>query len=59
MARKSMYFDASRAVRELGLPQTPIEHAIEQAVRWFVDHGYLERGTLLGEPSPARMGDPS
>ena len=28
-----MYYDASKAVRELGLPQTPIEDAIEKAVR--------------------------
>ncbi len=40
MARKKMYFDASRAVRELEMPQTPVEVAVEQAVRWFVDHGY-------------------
>jgi len=28
-------------VRELGLPQTPIEKAIEDAYRWFKDNGYL------------------
>ena len=35
MAKYFMYFDASKAVRELGLPQNPVENALEQAVRWF------------------------
>jgi dihydroflavonol-4-reductase len=46
MARKKMFFDASKAVRELGLPQTPVETALERAVRWFADHGYVRRGGL-------------
>lgn len=41
LARHTMYFDPSKAVRELGLPQTPVEEALERAVRWFRDHGYL------------------
>lgn len=41
MSRKKMFFDASKAVRELGLPQTPVEEAFERAVRWFYDHGYV------------------
>jgi dihydroflavonol-4-reductase len=44
MARKKMYFDASKAVRELGLPQTPVEAALERAVRWFYDNGYVLEG---------------
>lgn len=43
MARKRMYFDAGKAVRELGLPQTPVEEALERAVRWFREHGYVRR----------------
>lgn len=35
MARKRMFFDASRAVKELGMPQTPIEQALAEAVDWF------------------------
>jgi dihydroflavonol-4-reductase len=35
MAKKFMYFDSSKAVRELGLPQSSIEEALEKAVRWF------------------------
>jgi dihydroflavonol-4-reductase len=40
MARKHMYFSAAKAVRELGLPQTPVEQALREAVDWFVAHGY-------------------
>jgi dihydroflavonol-4-reductase len=35
MSQKAMYYDSSKAVRELGLPQSPIEKALEKAVRWF------------------------
>lgn len=41
MSRHAMYYDSSKAVRELGLPQTPVEKAIEKAVRWFQDEGYV------------------
>lgn len=37
------YFDCGKAVRELGIPQTPIEEALRKAVIWFRDHGYLKR----------------
>lgn len=43
MAAHPMYYDASKAVRELGLPQTPVVRAIEKAVRWFKDNGYVHR----------------
>jgi dihydroflavonol-4-reductase len=36
-----MFFDASKAVRELGLPQTPVRQAFEDAVRWFEERGYV------------------
>jgi dihydroflavonol-4-reductase len=35
MSRKAMYYDAGKAVRELGLKQSPIEGALERAVDWF------------------------
>lgn len=35
MSRKKMFFDSSKAVRELGLPQTDTAVALERAVRWF------------------------
>jgi len=35
MSRQAMYYDAGKAVRELGLKQSPIEGALERAVNWF------------------------
>jgi dihydroflavonol-4-reductase len=35
MSSHVMYYDAHKAVRELGLPQTPIEQALTAAVNWF------------------------
>lgn len=40
MAKYRMYYDCSKARRELGLPQSPVETALEKAVRWFREHGY-------------------
>lgn len=40
MAKYVMHYDSSKAVRELDLPQTPPEVALEKAVRWFRDNGY-------------------
>jgi dihydroflavonol-4-reductase len=40
MARKFMYFDSSKAVRELGLPQSPVRDALCKAVEWFRANGY-------------------
>ena len=41
MAAHHMYFDSGRAVRELGLPQTPVKDALERAVEWFRTNGYV------------------
>ena len=35
------YFTPAKALRELGLPQSPLEPAVERAYRWFCDHGML------------------
>jgi dihydroflavonol-4-reductase len=40
MARKTMFFDCGKAIRELGLPQSPPEGALARAVHWFREHGY-------------------
>lgn len=32
-----------RAIRELGLPQTPLEEAFAEAVRWFRENGYVKK----------------
>lgn len=41
MARHRMFYDPGKAVRELGLPQTPAEEALRRAVRWFEETGYV------------------
>ena len=40
MAAKKMFFDPSKAIRELGLPQTPVRQALADSVTWFRDNGY-------------------
>ena len=40
LAKKRMFFDASKAQTELGLPQTPVEEGLAEAVGWFREHGY-------------------
>ena len=35
MSRQKMFYDASKAVRELGLPQSDIDLALKEAVQWF------------------------
>ena len=42
MAGKKMFFDSGKAVRELGLPQGPIEEALAKAVFWFRQNGYVK-----------------
>ncbi len=43
MAGKMMFFDSTKAIRELGLPQTPVEEALREAVEWYWAHGYAPR----------------
>lgn len=43
MARNKMWFDAGKAVRELGLPQTPPEQAFTDAVAWFRANGFVKK----------------
>lgn len=40
MAKYKMHYDCSKAIRELGIPQTPPEVALGKAVSWFKSHGY-------------------
>ncbi len=42
-ARKFRHFDCSKAIRELGLPQTPVDEALEKAARWFRQNGYAQQ----------------
>ena len=37
---KPAYVSCEKAINELGLPQSPVEQALAEAVTWFEDHGY-------------------
>lgn len=40
LSRRYEFFDPSKAVRELDLPQTPTREALLKAVDWYRRHGY-------------------
>ncbi|HEU5070187.1 MAG TPA: hopanoid-associated sugar epimerase [Verrucomicrobiae bacterium] len=42
MARYKMWFNPAKAIRELGLPQTPPKQALADAVAWFKVNGYAK-----------------
>jgi len=41
MARHKMFFSPTKAIRELGLPQTPPREALAEAAQWFRDQGMV------------------
>jgi len=41
MAKEQMFYDSSKAVRELGLPQNPVRQALADSIEWFSAHGLL------------------
>jgi dihydroflavonol-4-reductase len=42
MAKDKMWFNPAKAIRELGLPQTPPKQAFADAVAWFRANGYAK-----------------
>lgn len=42
MAKYKMFFNPAKAVRELGLPQTPPRQAFAEAIEWFRANGYAK-----------------
>jgi dihydroflavonol-4-reductase len=42
MARYKMFFNPAKAIKELGLPQTPPRDALHDAVVWFKANGYVK-----------------
>ncbi len=44
LARRPFAFDSSKAIRELGLPQSDIETAFHKAIEWFYSKGYVKTG---------------
>lgn len=43
IGKMTEWYDCSKAVNELGLPQTPIDVTIKKALNWFSENGYLTR----------------
>jgi dihydroflavonol-4-reductase len=43
MAKYKMFFSPAKAIRELGLPQTPPRQALADAVQWFRENGYVKK----------------
>lgn len=43
LSKKKMFFDTTKAVHDLGLPQTPVREALRKAVVWFIENGYVKR----------------
>ncbi len=43
MAKYKMFFNPAKAIRELGLPQTPPKQALADAVEWFRAQGYVKK----------------
>jgi dihydroflavonol-4-reductase len=43
IGKMTEWYDCSKAVNELGLPQTPIELTIRKALNWFEENGYLHK----------------
>jgi dihydroflavonol-4-reductase len=42
IGRMTEWYDCSKAINELGLPQTPIEDTIRKALEWFKANGYIK-----------------
>jgi len=44
IAQHMMFVDASRAQKELGFQPGSVKAALERAVRWYIDNGYVTKG---------------
>ena len=38
------YYSVAKARKELNLPATPIQTAVEDTIQWFKENGYLNNG---------------
>lgn len=47
MARHKMYVSSAKAERELGYRPGPVEPALERAIRWFMENGYVRSGSKV------------
>ena len=55
IAERGLAADCAKAVRELGLPQSPVEGALRDALAWFAREGYL-RGRSIERRALALAG---
>lgn len=59
MARHRMFYDSSKAARELGYSPRPARQALADAARWFIANGYapsLKTATAPADPTPVLTG---
>lgn len=42
MSKQIMYYNSAKAIEQLGLPQTEIAIALQDAVNWFLANGYVK-----------------
>ncbi len=42
MSRQKMFYDSSKAIKELGLPQSSVDEALKLSVTWFCDRRSIE-----------------
>jgi dihydroflavonol-4-reductase len=47
MSQQMMFYNATKAKQQLGLPQTPIKSALQEAVNWFVANDYAKEGSRI------------
>ncbi|HWP85061.1 MAG TPA: hopanoid-associated sugar epimerase [Terriglobia bacterium] len=50
MARHTMYVSSEKAQRELGYRISPLEPALERAIRWFEQNGYVRHRGAATQP---------
>jgi dihydroflavonol-4-reductase len=49
LSRHYEFYDSGKAIRELGLPQTPAREALRKAVQWYRANGYAPSPTVSRE----------
>jgi len=42
LASEEHYYTSAKAIKELEMPQTPIEDAISEALTWFIENNYIK-----------------
>jgi dihydroflavonol-4-reductase len=53
LTRRTMHFDSSRSLAELGLVASPVREAVEAALAWLAGRGLLTRSIAPTDPEPS------